>query len=243
MKIHIDTQVDSIAIHKPIPIPHHWQEEVKKQLDRDEELGIIKMVPVGVPTRWQSRMVVVAKKSGKPRRTVDLSPLNKHCLRGTHSNETPFFQVSRVRQNTYKSVVDTWNGYHTVELDEDSRNLTAFITPYGRYRYCRAHQGHVCSGDYYTQRADNIMKDIKDQCKVVDDTLLYDDTIMGNFFQIFDYLCGDNGITFNEEKFQFCQMKVEFTGFRVTADRVKLSEEILRDIANFPEPTTLKAAR
>ena len=53
MKIHI--KADLIAIHKPIPILHHWQAEVKAQLDKDEELGIIKKVPVGIVTCWQSR--------------------------------------------------------------------------------------------------------------------------------------------------------------------------------------------
>merc|ERR1711888_295500 len=77
MKIHIDPKAIPVAAHKPIPIPHHWQEVVKSELDRDVELGIIEEVPVGVPTKWQSRMVVVATKSGKSRRTVDL---NKHCL-------------------------------------------------------------------------------------------------------------------------------------------------------------------
>ena len=76
---------------------------------------------------------------------------------------------------------------------------------------------------------------------MVDNTLLFDDSISGNF----DYLklCGDNGITFNEEKFQFCQMEVKFAGFRVMAEGVKSSEQILKDIAEFPEPTTLKEAR
>ena len=39
------------AIHKPIPIPHHWKEKVKSQLDADVALGIIEPVPQGVPTQ------------------------------------------------------------------------------------------------------------------------------------------------------------------------------------------------
>ena len=103
----------------------------------------------------------------------------------------------------------------------------------------------LCSEDAYTHRADNITRDVKRQCKVVDDTLVYDDTITGNFWHTWDYLklYGDNGITFNEEKFQFCQLEVEFAGFRVTSDRVKPSRQILRDIENFPEPRTLSTAR
>ena len=79
----------------------------------------------------------------------------------------------------------------------------------------------------------------------MDDTLLFDDSIAGNFFHTFDYLklCGDNGITFNEEKFQFCQMEVDFAGFKIMANGIKPSDQILKDIAEFPEPTTLSKAR
>ena len=79
----------------------------------------------------------------------------------------------------------------------------------------------------------------------VDNVLLYDNNIEGNFYHTFDYLklCGDNGITFNKKKFQFCQMEVEFAGFRVTADEVKPSNSILDNIKNFPKPMTLNKAR
>merc|ERR1712082_379065 len=60
MKIHIKDGVDAMAVHKPISIPHHWREQVKKDLERDCDLGIIEKVPNGIPTKWQSRMVVVA---------------------------------------------------------------------------------------------------------------------------------------------------------------------------------------
>ena len=38
-------------------------------------------------------------------------------------------------------------------------------------------------------------------------------------------------------------MEVEFAGFRVMADGVMPSNQILDSIQNFPEPTTLKEAR
>ena len=245
MTIHVDKLAKPRAIHKPIPVPHHWQQKVKEDLLKDVKLGILEKVPMGVPTRWQARMVVVAKKSGLPRRTVDLKMLNDHCLRETHPTEAPFYQVSRVEEDSYKSVFDAWSGYHAVELDEESRNLTMFITPWGRFRYCRAPQGFLAAGDAYTRRADEICKNVENLSKVIDDSLIFDKTIKGNFYKSFDFLklCGDNGITFNLEKFQFCERDVEFAGFRVTETGVKPSKEILDNIANYPAPTTLTDAR
>ena len=90
-------------------------------------------------------------------------------------------------------------------MEKESQNLTAFITPFGCYRYQRAPQGQSESGDTYPKRADKITKEVERHCKVVDNTLLYNKSIKMNFNHTFDYLklCGDNGITFNSEKFQF----------------------------------------
>ena len=79
----------------------------------------------------------------------------------------------RVEPQTFKSVLDAWNGYHAIELEEESRNLTLFITPIGRYHYKRAPQGQSGSGDAYTRRADEITKDVERHCKVVDDAMVY----------------------------------------------------------------------
>ena len=70
------------------------------------------------------------------------------------------FQAARlVPQDTYKTVTDAWNGYHSVPLREADRHLTTFITPWGRYRYCRNPQGFVGAGDGYNRRFDAVLSD------------------------------------------------------------------------------------
>ena len=54
------------AHHIPIPIPHHWKQQVKASLDADVAKGIISEVPIGTPSTWCSRMIVVPKKDGSP---------------------------------------------------------------------------------------------------------------------------------------------------------------------------------
>ena len=70
----IPTRMDikPVAVHTPVAIPLHWEEKVHRDLMRDVALGVIEPVPINTPVTWCSRMVVVPKHNGEPRRTVDL---------------------------------------------------------------------------------------------------------------------------------------------------------------------------
>ena len=156
----IDPDAKPVAHHSPIPVPLHWHDEVKAGLDQDVRLGVLEEVPIGEPVTWCHRMVVCPKKNGQPRRTIDFQSLNAHAVRETHHTPSPFLQARSVPPGTIKSVLDAWNGYHSVPLREDDRHLTTFITPWGRYRYKTAPQGYIASGDAYTRRYDAIVADI-----------------------------------------------------------------------------------
>ena len=114
VKIHLDESAEPYACDKPSVIPVHWQQKVKDDLVRDEALGILEKVPHGVPSTWCHRMVVTRKHDNTPRRTVDLSPLNKYCKREPFLCESPFHLARRIPKGTWKTVTDAWNGYHSV---------------------------------------------------------------------------------------------------------------------------------
>ena len=125
-------------------------------------------------------MVVTAKKDGTPRRVVDLQALNKVSLRETHHTPSPWEQVSSIPKNMKKTVLDAWNGYHSVRLDPKSCHKTTFLTVFGRYMYLRAVQGFKASGDAYTKRFDDITVGFPDVTRIVDDSCLYKPTIREN---------------------------------------------------------------
>ena len=245
VKIHLQEGVKPIASHTPIPVPLHWHKKVKAGLDRDEAIGVIEKVPPGTPTTWCHRMVCVPKKDLSPRRTVNFVPLNQYSARQTHHTMSPFHQASMVPPNTYKTVLDAWNGYHSCSLEEDSKHLTTFITPWGRYRYRKLPQGFLSAGDAYTDRYDRIIAEVEDKTKCVDDTILWKPSIKESFLHTCNYLtlCSRNGIVFNKEKFCFAREEVEFAGFMITQDEVKPSQKILESIADFPVPKTISEIR
>ena len=239
IEIHVSEAARPKACHTAATVALHWQEQVHKDLIRDEALGVIEKVPYGEPVEWCHRMVVTRKHDGTPRRTVDLSPLNKYCKRETFAAEAPFPLARRVPGKTWKSVMDAWNGYHSVPLREEDRHLTTFITPFGRWRYRRAPQGYLSSGDGYNRRFDAILSDFERKERCVDDTIFHDVDLETHWWRAIDFLitCGRAGIVINPKKFQFCQREVDFAGFRITEDKIQPLPRYVEAIRAFPTPT------
>ena len=245
LRLAISKDAVSVPWHTPIPVPFYWSEEVKAGLDEDVRLGVIEPVPVGEHVTWCHRMVICPKKNGTPRRTVDLQPLNKYATRETHHTQSPFLQARSVPRNTFKTIFDAWNGYHSVPLHTDDLHYTTFITPWGRYRYCVAPQGYVASGDAYTRRFDDIVAEVPQKTKCVDDTLLWATTLEEAFFQAANWLdlCGRHGITLNPRKFEFGKRTIEFAGFEISNEKVRPCPRMFEAITNFPKPVTLTDLR
>ena len=220
---------------------------MKKDLHQDVALGVIKPVPINTPVEWCSRMVVVPKHDGSPRRTVDFSALNKASRRQTHHTRSPFALASQVPRNMKKSVLDVWNAYHSVPVREEDQHKLTFITQWGRYRYKKAPQGYLASGDGYTHRDSLIAQsqNIKNKVIIVADSLLWDQDIDKNVHSVCKMITtyGRSGLVFNSEKFQFAQDTVKFAGFEVTNNGIKPAREYLRSIEELPAPTCISDVR
>ena len=93
----------------------------------------------------------------------------------------------------------------------------------------RMPQGFKSAGYIYTKRYDDIIKDVPNKKKIVDDTLLYATNIEEALFATWDFLTliSNNGIVANASKFQFCQDTVEFAGLTVTPAGVAPSNNSL----------------
>ena len=183
-------------------------------------------------------MVVVPKKHGGPRRTVDYQKLNTSCLRETHHTPTPFNLVSGIPQHAYKTTADAHNGFHQSELDEESSKLTTFITQWGRYRYRRTPMGLCSSTDAYTRKFDDVIEHIPRKSKCVDDVLLHDTSVEQAFWHTYEFLetCAQKGITLNPEKFKFCCREVEFVGYHIGWEAYYPTEERLEALRSFTMP-------
>jgi hypothetical protein len=137
--------------HPPRPVPAALRTQVKDKLDKLEEMGIIAKVPVGQPSPWCSALHVVPKKSSQPgkpvdvRITIDPQDLNRALLREYHPIMTFDDVTTRTHGSRFFTALDANMGYFQIELTEESRHLTTFNTPFGRYQYLRLPMGYFLS--------------------------------------------------------------------------------------------------
>ena len=166
---HADPTATAKALHTPATIPIHWQKKVYEDLLCDEVLGVVECIPYGEPVTWCHRVVVTRKHNSSPRWTVDLSSLNKFYQPEMFAMELAFHLARRVPKDTWKTVTDTWNGYHSVPLRTSDRHLTTFITPFGCWCYN--------STDGYNRQFD-----------CVEDTIHYDADLKQHSWRTIDFL-------------------------------------------------------
>ena len=129
IKLKNDTQPHSLHTPRNIPLPLH--KKVQEELTRMESGGIISKVDE--PTPWCAGMVVVPKKSGAIRICVDLKKLNEGVLREVHPMPKVDETLALLAGATIFSKLDANSGFWQIPLAKDSRHLTTFITPFGRY--------------------------------------------------------------------------------------------------------------
>ena len=97
----------------------------------------------------------------------------------------------------------------------------------------------------YTNRYCHITASYEQMDRFVDGRILWDNTLEENFDCVCRYHkhCARKGITINGDKFCFGRKEVEYLRFLLTEDSMKPWQDMLRSIAEFPEPKDLTGVR
>ena len=244
VKFHVDPDVrPKQQSHRRIPF--HMRKRVEDELKRLEQLDIIEKVDG--PTPWVSP-IVVAPKPKKPdeiRICVDMRLPNQAIKRTRHIMPTLDDILMRLNGATVFSKLDLNSGYHQLELDEDSRNMTTFSTHVGLRRYKRLNFGVTSAAEIFQNHIAEILSDIDGSMNTSDDILVYGqnqedhDRALRKVFQRLK----DKRLTLNKGKCEFNRDSIEFYGFNFGKGGVSPDPKKVEAIRKMAVPQSVKEVR
>ena len=131
---------------------------------------------VDQPTEWCSPVVVVPKKNGKVRICGDFIQLNKAVLRENHPMPTTEQTLAKLAGAKIVSKLNANSGFWQRKLSLNSKLLTTFITPWGRYCYRRLPFGISSAPEHFQKIMQKILAGLKGvECKM-DDIRVFGET-------------------------------------------------------------------
>ena len=206
--------------------------KVKKELDRLETLGVIKRVTE--PTEWCAPIVVVPKQNDKVRICVDYTHLNQAVKRERHQLPTVESVLAQMAGATVFSKLDANCGFHQIRLTDESKPLTTFITPFGRYCYHRLPFGINSGPEHFQMQINQVLENQSGVACIMDDMVVYGKDVKQHderLDQVLGRLSKAN-ITLNEEKCEFRKSEIHCLGQIIGRNGVKADPDEVSAVVN-----------
>ena len=156
------------------------------------------------------------------------------------------YPLTNIQENLQKlkgakifTSIGACGAYHTIQIEEGSRDCTAFISPFGTFRYIRMPFGLSNAG----------MLDLALALLPVEYWLSYLDDILVYSIDTWDHLKHlksiveahtKAGIKIQPKKTKIFQTETKYLGHKVSQGGVQMLDQYVKDIQSWPRPTSCK---
>ena len=204
-------------------MPPHLYEEVQKHLKEMVEIGAIRKSN----SPWASAIVLVRKKDGSLRFCIDLRQLNNRTIKDAYS--LPRIEETLDCLNGAKifTSLDLKSRYWQVEMEEESKPLTAFtVGPHGFFECERMPFGLTNAPATFQRLMESCLGDLHlNWCIIyLDDIIVFSETPHEHIKR----LCGvfqklaSAGLTLKPSKCEFFKKKITYLGHVVSENGIEV---------------------
>ncbi|UYV78305.1 hypothetical protein LAZ67_16000911 [Cordylochernes scorpioides] len=231
------------AVHTPRRVPIPLMEKLKTRLEELEKAGII--AQVNVATEWCAPTVIAGKPNGDIRLCVDLSRLNEHVQREVHPMPVVEHMLGQLGEARFFSKLDANSGFHQIPLSPDCQHLTTFITPFGRYKYCRMPFGISLAPEYFQRVMSIILQGMDGVMCYLDDILIFasDSKTHDRILRLVLRKLKEAKVTLNKAKCVFGVPRINFIGHILDEDGIRPDPAKIEAVARMPAPTDVHGVR
>eukprot|EP00112_Aurelia_sp_Birch-Aquarium-sp1_P009823 Seg2131.1 transcript_id=Seg2131.1/GoldUCD/mRNA.D3Y31 product="putative protein K02A2.6" protein_id=Seg2131.1/GoldUCD/D3Y31 len=196
--IPIDKTVKPVA-QQVRRVPFSLRSQIEKKLDELEKLDVIEKAQG--PTPWISPVVVIPKSNAEIRLCVDMRQANSAMVRERHPIPTVEEVLHEFNGSSVFSKLDIKWAFHQVELSEESRPITTFVTHKGLYRYKHLMFGISCAPEMYQRIIQQVLQGCEGAINIFDDIIVYGATVSEHNQRLHQLLqrIRERGLTLNKD--------------------------------------------
>ena len=238
IKHHIDTGSSKPVRQPPRRLPWAKREDAEKCIQEMQEQGVIE--PSSSP--WSSPIVLVQKKDGTNRFCVDYRRLNEV----THKDSYPLPRIDdtidALSGVEWFSTLDLKSGYWQVQLDENSKEKTAFSTGHGLWQFKVMPFG-LCNGPATFERLmEQVLAGLPLSTALVylDDILVPGQSFshqLTNLRKVFERLRAAK-LKLSPKKCLLFRREVKYLGHVVSKNGISPDPDKVNAVMSWPTPTS-----
>jgi hypothetical protein len=239
-EIKIDPMVKPKS-QRPYKIPFHLKSDVKNELDKWLELGIIRRSE----SLWASPVVVVVNKDKSIRVCIDYRQLNKHIQVDPFPMPQIDNVINKLANAKFITKLDLTKAFFQIPLTDNSRKYTSFVTEFGQFEFCVVPFGIKFATAVCNRIIGGLLQEFDFVDSFVDDIIIFSNNLEDHFTHVSLVLekLSDASLTLKSKKCIFGARSVKFLGFVVGNGTIKADPAKLEAINNFPPPAVKRDMR
>ena len=226
----------------PYRVPDRMKEGVRQEVEKLLELGVAE--PSHSP--WASPIVPVLKKDGSIRLCIDYRKLNSVTVADPYYMVTLDEILEKVGSSRCLSKLDLSKGFYQIGIEKESKEKTAFITPFGKFCFNRMPFGLQNAPAIFQRSMEIVLRGCYGCASpYIDDILVYSVNGVEHVKDLRKVLeaLKKGGMTVKMSKCEFGKNKLEYLGHQIGDGELAVPRHRATAMSEFRLPRTKRQLR